>query len=137
MSVLVTLGIGPGRAEHSGGAGTLIKAGTRLLAWFNTLSSLSTTNSNGVVVSPAEGGVAMGRASRIKLTFSGVLIAFGILASALPKQWIEEVVGFEPDSGNGAVEFALAVVPLAVGAALAVSVFLSERRERAAERSPD
>ena len=79
----------------------------------------------------------MDRTNRIKLTVAVVLIAFGILAATLPKRWIEETLGFEPDGGNGVVELGLAVVPLAIGATLALSAFLSARRVRAAERSAD
>jgi hypothetical protein len=72
----------------------------------------------------------MGRANRMKLMIAVALIAFSVLAAALPKEWIEETLGFEPDGGNGLVELAIAVVPFTVGVALAVSVLVSRRRAR-------
>jgi hypothetical protein len=72
----------------------------------------------------------MDRANRVKLAVGVALIAVGVLAAALPKDWIEETLGFEPDGGNGLVELAIAAVPIALGAALTVSVFLSQRRKR-------
>jgi hypothetical protein len=76
----------------------------------------------------------MKRSNKIGLTIGTALIVFGILMAALPKQWIEETLGFEPDGGNGMLELALAVVPLAIGATMVVSVFLATRRVRAGER---
>jgi hypothetical protein len=78
----------------------------------------------------------MDRTNRIKLIVGSVLIIFGILAAGLPKRWIEETFGFEPDGGNGLVELALAAIPLAIGAALAVSVWRSERRVRRPSAQP-
>ena len=46
------------------------------------------------------------------------LIVLGVAFAALPKDWIEDTLGFEPDGGNGAVELLLAVVPIAVGVGL-------------------
>jgi hypothetical protein len=73
----------------------------------------------------------MGRATRMKLGIAVALIAFSVVAAALPKEWIEETLGFEPDGGNGLVELAIAVVPFTIGVFLAVSVLVSRRRERA------
>lgn len=73
----------------------------------------------------------MGRANRMKFVVAVVLIAFSVVAAALPKEWIEETLGFEPDGGNGLVELAIAVVPFTIGVFLVVSVLASRRRERA------
>jgi hypothetical protein len=58
--------------------------------------------------------------STIEAVGSGVFILFGLLMAALPETWIEEAVGFEPDGGNGTLEFTLVLVPIAIGIALAV-----------------
>jgi len=51
------------------------------------------------------------------LAAGGLLIALGLIFAVLPKQWIEEVLGFEPDAGSGLLEFALASIPIIIGAA--------------------
>jgi hypothetical protein len=71
----------------------------------------------------------MSRADKIKLTLSVTLVTIGVLAAGLPKQWIEEAFGFEPDGGNGALELVIAAVPLVLGVLLAVSVVRSRRAE--------
>jgi hypothetical protein len=81
----------------------------------------------------------VGRGDRMKLAAAVLLVAFGIFAAALPKQWIEDLLGFEPDAGNGLVELAIAVVPIVIGCGLAVSVLLSGgvHRMDPAERPPE
>lgn len=73
----------------------------------------------------------MGRTNRMRLVIAAALIAFSVVAAALPKEWIEETFGFEPDGGNGLIELAIAVVPFTTGVVLALSVLVSRRRERA------
>lgn len=57
-----------------------------------------------------------------------VLIALGLAYAALPKTWVEDRLGFEPDGGSGALEFAFVAIPLIVGAALIIG---SLRRQSA------
>jgi hypothetical protein len=55
------------------------------------------------------------------------LVAF----AALPKDWIEETFGVEPDAGNGLLELTLVIVPIVLGVALAIRVWLAVRARRA------
>jgi hypothetical protein len=67
-----------------------------------------------------------------------MLAVVGLLFAALPEQWIESVLGVEPDGGNGAVEVLLAVVPLGTGAVMVsfgVRARVSGRRRRAGTES--
>jgi hypothetical protein len=47
----------------------------------------------------------------------------------LPKQWIEERFGVEPDGGNGAIELFLTLVPIGMGMTLLLT--LAARHTRA------
>jgi hypothetical protein len=58
-------------------------------------------------------------------------VVLGIALAALPKEWIEESTGFDPDAGNGMIELMLAVVPIAIGVALVVWAILARRRATA------
>jgi apolipoprotein N-acyltransferase len=71
------------------------------------------------------------RSERLSLVPAGVLVLAGVLFAALPKDWIEETFGVEPDAGNGLLELALVVVPIVLGVALAVRVWLAVRARRA------
>jgi hypothetical protein len=58
----------------------------------------------------------------------GVALVFlGVALAALPKTWIEETLGFEPDAGSGALELAISLVLVAVGLALIIKGFLTDR----------
>jgi uncharacterized membrane protein HdeD (DUF308 family) len=61
------------------------------------------------------------------------LVVLGIAIAALPKEWIEESTGFEPDASNGMVELMLAVVPIAIGVALVVWALLARRHATSPE----
>ncbi len=47
-----------------------------------------------------------------------ILLMIGSAFATLPKEWIEESIGFEPDGGSGLVELAIIAVPIVVGAAM-------------------
>ena len=69
---------------------------------------------------------------RLTLVLAGLLVLAGVLLAALPKDWIEQTVGLEPDAGNGLVELAMVLVPVVLGGALAVRVWVVVRARRAA-----
>jgi hypothetical protein len=73
------------------------------------------------------------RVERLSLLLAAVLVVVGVLFAALPKDWIEETFGVEPDGGNGRLELAIVVVPIVLGVVLAVRVWLAVRTRRAAE----
>lgn len=56
----------------------------------------------------------------LRLTVGSTAVAFGVFAAVRP-DWIEVVFHVGPDGGSGAVEWAIAVAPLAVGVALVVA----------------
>jgi apolipoprotein N-acyltransferase len=70
----------------------------------------------------------MTRAHAIKRALGTFLVLIGVLFAVLPKDWIEETFGIEPDAGNGLLELAFVLVPIAVGLALLVNVYLAHRR---------
>ncbi len=70
----------------------------------------------------------MSRLQRWLLVVAVALVLLGLAVAALPKEWIEETFGFEPDQGNGLVELALAVVPIAAGVALGAVVLVTRYR---------
>ena len=73
----------------------------------------------------------MTRAQRIVAIIGGLLALAGVLLAVLPKDWIEESFGVEPDAGNGLVELTIVVVPVVLGAALAARVGIAVRARRA------
>jgi hypothetical protein len=62
-----------------------------------------------------------------KLLVAGIAVTVGILAAFLPKQWIEQVMGVEPDGGSGLFELLFVVVPIATGFLLAAHALLGRR----------
>jgi apolipoprotein N-acyltransferase len=56
--------------------------------------------------------------NRAKVIVGAILVGVGMLLALLPKDWIEETFGFEPDAGNGMLELALILVPIVLGVAL-------------------
>jgi hypothetical protein len=60
--------------------------------------------------------------NRAKVIVGAALVCLGLLLAFLPKDWIESRFGFEPDGGNGMVELALILVPIALGVALILQV---------------
>jgi hypothetical protein len=77
----------------------------------------------------------MARPGRTQMVVGGILVALGILFAAVPKDWLEERFGIEPDAGNGAVELLLVLVPIVVGAAVIARAWLTGRREAGRARS--
>ena len=75
----------------------------------------------------------MSRAHRVKAAVGIVLILIGVGFGLLSKEWIEETFGFEPDGGNGVLELALVVIPIAIGVWLLVGLALANRRQRVAQ----
>jgi hypothetical protein len=52
---------------------------------------------------------------RVRVLLGIALVLCGLAFALLPKTWIEDALGFEPDAGNGLVELLLALLPLLVG----------------------
>ena len=63
-----------------------------------------------------------------------LLLILGVLLAALPKDWIEETVGIEPDAGSGALELMILLGAIVVGLALIVPVALRRVRARRGSR---
>jgi len=72
---------------------------------------------------------------RTQAAASAIAIAVGVLFAILPQDWIEERFGIDPDAGNGSIERWLVGVPLAIGAALAVSAIVSLLRSQSRRSS--
>ena len=72
--------------------------------------------------------------SRTAITIGVLLVVAGLAFAALPKSWIEDTLGFEPDGGNGVLELLIAVGPIVIGVALITSAVV--RRSRAADATP-
>jgi hypothetical protein len=64
--------------------------------------------------------------NRAKVIVGAILVGVGVLLALLPKDWIEETFGFEPDAGNGMLELALILIPIVLGVAL-IAVALIRR----------
>jgi hypothetical protein len=62
------------------------------------------------------------------------LVVAGVLFASLPKAWIEDTLGFEPDGGSGALELVL-VVSL-VGAGIAIALPRLRKAGRTARSAP-
>jgi hypothetical protein len=71
-----------------------------------------------------------GRTSIVpSIVLGGALVVVGIVLAALPKDWLEETFGIEPDAGNGLVELLLVVVPIVIGGALIARGVMARQRE--------
>ena len=75
------------------------------------------------------GGMSAGTAYRVKLCLCVVLAALALLTLVWP-DWIEGVLGFDPDQHSGAAEWT--IVGVLLGAALFFGIVA--RRQRAALR---
>ena len=71
----------------------------------------------------------MDRRGRVSIAIGVILVVVGILVAALPKDWVEQTLGFEPDGGNGFVELLMVLAPIVVGAVLIARGVVSQRRE--------
>jgi hypothetical protein len=61
---------------------------------------------------------------------AGLILAAGMMFALLPLDWIEVRFGSNPDGGSGLVEFLVAAIPLAIGIALAMRVWVVHGRAR-------
>lgn len=66
--------------------------------------------------------------SRTAITIGVLLVIAGLAFAALPKSWIEDTLGFEPDGGNGMLELIIAVGPIVIGVALVTMAVLRRSR---------
>jgi uncharacterized membrane protein YcjF (UPF0283 family) len=71
----------------------------------------------------------------MKIAAGALLVIVGLAVALLSKEWIEETFGFEPDGGNGLLELALSLVPIAIGVWLLLNVALARIRRREIQRS--
>jgi len=76
----------------------------------------------------------MNRHTRALMALGVLLIIVGVAFASLPKSWIEDALGFEPDGGNGLLELAIAIVPIVVGACLVAGPVLLRRRSATRRR---
>ena len=77
----------------------------------------------------------MTRRLHIRAIAAAILVAVGIALAVLPGDWIERIIGADPDRGSGLVEFLLPGIPLVIGLGLGLSVLPNDRRHQAAERA--
>jgi hypothetical protein len=68
---------------------------------------------------------------RLSLVVAAACATSAVLLALLPPDWIEELLGFEPDGGNGFAEVALIIVLAVVAVALAAGVACTRWRPRA------
>jgi hypothetical protein len=78
--------------------------------------------------------IPMTRRLHIRAIAAAILVAVGIALAVLPGDWIERIIGADPDRGSGLVEFLLPGIPLVIGLGLGLSVLLNDRRHQAVER---
>jgi hypothetical protein len=69
---------------------------------------------------------------RVSIILAGVSAAGALLLAALPRNWIEEVTGVEPDGGNGLLE----LVPIVVLACTAIVLTWRVVRARQSRGDP-
>jgi uncharacterized membrane protein YcjF (UPF0283 family) len=88
-----------------------------------------------LVYLPSIKGETVTRNERMKIAAGALLVIVGLAVALLSKEWIEETFGFEPDGGNGLLELALSLVPIAIGVWLLLNVALARIRRREIQRS--
>jgi hypothetical protein len=66
----------------------------------------------------------------LQASSAGLLITLGLALALLPQNWIEQVLGKDPDGGDGLFELGLVLVPLAIGVSLAAWLAMSVRADR-------
>jgi hypothetical protein len=85
---------------------------------------------------PRDSGVdSWGRATRIKAVLAGLSIVVGLLFAVQPRDWIEDLFGFEPDAGSGLLELGFVLLPIAAGLVLAANVHASLRARQSSRMS--
>ena len=70
------------------------------------------------------------RGQRWTLVAAAVCATAAVLLAALPKDWIESLLGVEPDGGSGELELVPIVVLAVVAVTLAAHVALARRRSQ-------
>lgn len=64
----------------------------------------------------------MQRREIMQAGIGSLLLILGVLLAALPKDWVEETIGIEPDAGSGTLELVIACGAIVVGLALIVPI---------------
>ena len=77
----------------------------------------------------ANGGdeVRLARRARLQLSFMIISLGLTVLAAVVPA-WIEEFTSLEPDGGNGALEWLLAVIFGTVSIVFGVLTYRTRRQ---------
>jgi hypothetical protein len=75
----------------------------------------------------SEQAATLARRARLQLVFLIISVVLTALAAVVPV-WIEEFTSFEPDGGNGVVEWLLAVVFGAVSVVFGVLTYRTRRQ---------
>jgi hypothetical protein len=78
----------------------------------------------------------MTRSQRIQTISALISVTLGIVFGFLPRNWVELRLGFEPDGGDGLIEFLLVAILIAIGLALTIRV-LRQCRHSASEQGAD
>ena len=78
-------------------------------------------------MAPGDDGVRLARRSRLQLMFMIISVGLTVLAAVAPV-WIEEFTSLEPDGGNGALEWLLAVVFGATSIVFGVLTYRTRRQ---------
>ena len=87
---------------------------------------------SGRVRKTCAGGIGVKRwlSARTQAAASAMAMAVGALFAILPQDWIEQRFGIGPDMGSGSIDRWPVGVPLAIGAALAVSAIVNFLRRQ-------
>ncbi len=72
-----------------------------------------------------------------RVTLGIALVMAGLGFAILPKAWIEERFGFEPDGGNGALELLLTAIPIAIGVVLVAAAVVPRGASALRHPTPD
>lgn len=70
----------------------------------------------------------MRRLGLVLYALAAVSAAGALLGVVVGPRWVEELTGFEPDGGNGSLEFLVVLAPAVVAAVLARSGQVVRRR---------
>lgn len=72
----------------------------------------------------------MRRSEIVQGGIGSLVLILGVLLATLPKDWIEETIGIDPDAGSGTLELVIALGAIVVGLALIVPVAFRRVRAR-------